>query len=126
MAQYAVLIYDVDSAHSPGSTSETSTQVATCDEHAQTLASTAVMVAAWAFTPRAMATSVRAEDITPGPYHDSRQVLAGIYILEAPDLDTALAMASTNPILHQGGGLEVRPIHSGGLTDQSDSVLATG
>lgn len=116
MAQYAVLIYDVDSAHVPGSTAKTSPEVARCDEHAQTLASTAVMTAAWAFTPRTMATSVRAEGITPGPFHDSRQVVAGIYILEARDLDTALAMASTNPILHQGGGLEVRPIHSGGPT----------
>jgi hypothetical protein len=125
MAQYAVLIYDVDSAHSPGATADTSPEVATCDEHAQGLASTAVMTAAWAFTPRSMATSVRAHGITPGPFHDSREVVAGLYILEAPDLDTALATVSTNPVLRQGGGLEVRPVHSGGLTGQSESAPAT-
>lgn len=64
MAQYAVLIYDVDSAHSPGATADTSPEVATCDEHAQALVATAVMTAAWAFTPRAMATSVRTDGIT--------------------------------------------------------------
>lgn len=117
MPQFAVLIYRDDSAHEPGMTAATSDDIAECDAHAAELASQATMTAAWAFTPRAMAKAIRAETVTNGPFVDSPQVVAGIYILDAPDLDTALATAATNPAVRQGGGLEVRPIHSGGPTD---------
>jgi hypothetical protein len=33
-------------------------------------------------------------------------------VLEAPDLDAALALARLNPVVREGGGVEVRPIHS--------------
>jgi hypothetical protein len=114
MPQFAVLIYSDDSAHEPGRTAATSDDIAVCDEHAVELASAATMTAAWAFTPRAMARAVRSEGVTDGPFVGSRQLVVGVYILEASDLDVALAMAATNPVLGQGGGLEVRPIHSGG------------
>ena len=119
MPQFAVLIYSDDSAHEPDKTAATSDQIAICDDHAAELASQATMTAAWAFTPRTMAKAVRAEAVTNGPFVDSRQVVAGVYILDAPDLDAALATAATNPVLRQGGGLEVRPIHSGGSTDHT-------
>jgi hypothetical protein len=116
MPQFAVLIYSDDSAHEPDKTAATSDEIATCDEHAAELASQATMTAAWAFTPRTMAKAIRAGAVTDGPFIDSPQVVAGVYILEAPDLATALATATTNPVVAQGGGVEVRPIHSGGPT----------
>lgn len=115
MAQYAVLIYSNDSAHAPGTTAETSQEVAACDEHAVELSSSAVMTAAWALTPRDMARSIRPTGITDGPFLAAEQVVAGFYILEAPDLDAALALARTNPVVSHGGGVEVRPVHSGGF-----------
>jgi hypothetical protein len=117
MPQFAVLIYSSDSAHEPDKTAETSAEIAACDDHANELASQATMTGAWAFTPRAMAKAVRHDAVTDGPYVDSPNVVAGVYILEAPDLDAALATAATNPVVRQGGGLEVRPIHSGGSTE---------
>jgi hypothetical protein len=45
-------------------------------------------------------------------------IVAGFYIIEASDLDSALAIARTNPVLTEGGGVEVRPVHSGGLVDR--------
>jgi hypothetical protein len=119
MPQFAVLIYSDDSAHDPGRTAADSEDIAVCDEHAAELTAEATMTAAWAFTPRSMAKAVRAGAVTDGPFLDSRQVVAGVYILEAPDLDTALATAATNPVIRQGGGLEVRPVHSGGPVDPS-------
>lgn len=116
MPQFAILIYSDDSAHEPDKTAATSDDIAICDEHAAELASQATMTAAWAFTPRNMAKAVRAGAVTDGPFIDSRQAVAGVYILDAPDLDTALETASTNPVVTQGGGVEVRPIHSGGPT----------
>ena len=73
------------------------------------------MTAAWAFTPRFMARSVRASGVTEGPFIDAADVVAGVYLLEAPDLESAIASAATNPLVHQGGGVEIRPVHSGGL-----------
>ena len=119
MPDFAVLIYSDDSAHEPDKSAATSDDIATCDDHAAELISQAALTAAWAFTPRTMAKAVRAEGVTDGPFVDSHQVVVGVYILEAPDLDAALAAAATNPVVRSGGGLEVRPIHSGGPAQSS-------
>lgn len=112
MAQYAVLIYANDSAHAPDATAA---DIESCDEHAQELESADAMLVAYALTPREMATSLRAGSITDGPFVDAKEIVAGFYIIEAPDLDAALAIAGTNPVLREGGGVEVRPVHSGGV-----------
>ncbi len=109
MAQYAVLIYAADSAHAPDATPE---DTETCDEHSDELQATGAMLAAYALTPRELATSIRDDTITDGPFVDSKEIVAGFYVLEAPDLDAALAMARLNPVVREGGGVEVRPIHS--------------
>lgn len=112
MAQYAVLIYANDSAHAPDATPD---DLADCDEHADELVDTDAMLVAYALTPRDMATSIRADAVTDGPFIDAKEIVAGFYVLEAPDLDAALAIARTNPVVRQGGGVEVRPVHSGGI-----------
>ena len=121
MPDFAVLIYSDDSAHEPDKSAATSDDIAICDDHAAELAGQAAMTAAWAFTPRTMAKAVRAEGVTDGPFVDSLQVVVGVYILEAPDLDAALATAATNPVVRSGGGVEVRPIHSGGPAHSSQA-----
>jgi hypothetical protein len=65
MAQYAVLIYSDDSAHAPDAAPE---DTQSCDQHADELVQSGSMVAAYALTPRDMATSIRGDTIT-----DSRQ-----------------------------------------------------
>src|SRR3954447_16863471 len=117
MAQYAVLIYTDDSAHAPDATP---TELEESDRHADELRATGSMLVAYALTPRDMATSIRAGGITDGPFIDTKEVVAGFYVLEAPDLDAALALARTNPAVRSAtGGVEVRPVHSGGAV-QSD------
>ncbi|MDH2445166.1 YciI family protein [Amnibacterium sp. CER49] len=111
MPQYAVLIWAADSAHAPEATSD---DLAESDEHAARLRETGTMTAAYAFTPREHAVSIRAEGVTPGPFVDAEQAIAGLFVLEAPDLDTALELAASTPAVRSGGGVEVRPIHSGG------------
>ena len=116
----AILIYSDDSAHRPDETGATSAEIAVCDEHALELASQAVMTSAWAFTPRDMARAVRAEAVTDGPYVDSPQVVAGVLHPRSPrSRGRARSSGHENPVLHQGGGLEVRPIHSGGPVEPS-------
>ena len=109
MAQYAILIYAHDSAHAPEAAPE---DLEVCDSHSDELAASGSMLAAYALTPRDMATSVRADAITDGPFLDSKEVVAGFYVIEAPDLDAALAIARLNPAMRDGGGVEVRPVHS--------------
>lgn len=106
MAQYAVLIYAHDSAHAPDATPE---DLESCNQHSDELADNGVMVAAYALTPRDMATSIRGDIITDGPFVDSKEVVAGFYVLEAADLDEALAIARLNPVVADGGGSKSGP-----------------
>lgn len=70
MALSAVLISAGDSAHEPVESAETSEDIAVCDDHAEEMSSSAAMTAAWAFTPRSMAWSVRESGVTEGPFID--------------------------------------------------------
>jgi hypothetical protein len=62
--------------------------------------------------PTSTATTVRVRDgkllTTDGPFAETREQLGGYYLIEAKDLDEAIAIASDNPA--PKGGLEVRPI----------------
>lgn len=112
MPQYAVLIYAPDSVHA---LEATAADTAECDDHADDLRAQGVMTYAFALTPRGLATSITSRGVAEGPLVDSAQVVTGFYVLEAPDLETAVAIAGTNNVIGQGGGVEVRPIHSGGM-----------
>ena len=66
--------------------------------------------------PRATATTMRVRDDKPnvldGPYTDSKEQLGGFHLIEAENLDEALAWAARSPTaLH--GVVEVRPIFEG-------------
>ena len=50
---------------------------------------------------------------------NGEQVVTGVYVLEAPDMNAAIAIASTNNVIRGGGGVEVRPVHSGGMVSSA-------
>jgi hypothetical protein len=110
MAQYAILIYADDTAHSAEVTPE---ERDAHDRHAQELEESRAMVAAFALEPRETATSIKGDAMTDGPFVDVKEVVAGFYVIEAADLDAALAIAAKNPATRQGGGVEVRPVAGG-------------
>jgi hypothetical protein len=64
--------------------------------------------------PVTTATTVRLADgqplVTDGPFADTKEVFGGFYLLEADDLDQAIAMAAQVPALRIGGTIEVRPV----------------
>jgi hypothetical protein len=77
------------------------------------------LVAAFALQPAAdTATSIRGDVVTDGPFIDAKEVIAGLTVIEAPDLDAALAIARANPATQQGGGVEVRPVEGGFIADR--------
>lgn len=63
--------------------------------------------------PTATATSVRVRDgkplITDGPFAETREQLGGYFMVEANDLDEAIAIAARIPMAKRGT-VEVRPV----------------
>jgi hypothetical protein len=106
MAQYAVLIYATDSARADAGLENLELH----DRHAEELEESGCLAAAFALEPIATATSIRGDVVTDGPFVDAKEVVAGFYVIEAPDLDAALRIAGRNPVTQQGGGVEVRPV----------------
>ena len=68
------------------------------------------VVAGLALQPPETATAIRGggERITDAPFIETKEVLGGIFVIEARDLDHALALAKRTPIVD--GGVEVRPL----------------
>ncbi len=52
----------------------------------------------------------RRKTVTDGPYLETKDVIGGYSIIDAPDLDRAAAIAAGCPILEGGGSVEVRPV----------------
>ena len=65
-----------------------------------------------ALQPAATARTIHVGDggvgTTDGPYAETKEALGGFYLIEAPDLDAAVAIAADVPSPH--GGVEVRPV----------------
>jgi hypothetical protein len=64
--------------------------------------------------PAESATTVRVEDgrtlTTDGPFADTKEILGGLYLLQADNLDRALELAARIPAGRMGGAVEVRPL----------------
>lgn len=67
-----------------------------------------------ALKPTTTATTVRVRDgkrlTTDGPFAETKEQLGGFYLIDAPDLDVAIAMAAKIPAA-RFGSVEVRPVH---------------
>jgi hypothetical protein len=78
------------------------------------------------------ATTVRLKDgrtlVTDGPFAETKEQLAGYYILDCADLDEAVEWAAKIPTGCGGatGCVEVRPIHEFPEGRQGEPILATG
>jgi len=72
-----------------------------------------VLVAAEPLQPVETAATVRVRNgqvsVTDGPFAETKEQLAGFYLLEARDLNEAIQMASKIPPARQGS-IEVRPL----------------
>jgi hypothetical protein len=80
---------------------------------AQELHSNGQYLAANPLHPTAMATSVRVRDgkrlVTDGPFAETREQLGGYFLIEAKNLDEAIAIAARIPTVRKGT-VEVRPV----------------
>jgi hypothetical protein len=60
------------------------------------------------------ATTVRVQDgrtlTTDGPFAELKEAIGGYFVLEAENLDEAIAVAASVPAARLGGAVEVRPV----------------
>jgi len=70
-------------------------------------------VAAAPLEPTATATSVRVRQgkrvVTDGPFAETKEQLGGYFLVDASDLDEAIAIAARIPMVRRGT-IEVRPV----------------
>jgi hypothetical protein len=113
MPQYMLLIYNPADAGEP--TPEQLQEIGSrYDAYTQSLVDAGVLVGGDALERVDTATTVRERDgqtqFTDGPFAETKEFLAGYYLLNCPDLDTALDHASRLPAVGFGGSVEVRPV----------------
>jgi hypothetical protein len=111
VAEYLVLIYSDEAADAAMSQAENDELLAKHNRFAEN--NGAALRGGKALQSSETATAIRSEGdgvaVTDGPFLETKEGLAGYYLIEAPDLDAALATAKQVPF-RPGGGLEVRPI----------------
>jgi hypothetical protein len=110
MAQYLVLLYGNEQAHRDGGQplwdQLMQGHMAFGEKHEK------AVVGGNALQDTTTATSIRkGEDgsftVTDGPFAETKEALGGYYLIEADDLDQAIAIAKDVPA--PNGGAEVRP-----------------
>ena len=111
MPQYMLLIYQpVDNPISP---EQSAAMAPRWDEFTENLHKTGAYAAGDALERPDVATTVRERDgktqFTDGPFAETKEFLAGYYLVDCPDLDTALDHASHMPNISHGS-VEVRPV----------------
>src|SRR5438067_486671 len=82
-------------------------------ELAQQLHAAGQYLAAAPLHPTSTATSVRVREgkrlVTDGPFAETREQLGGYFLIDAPDLDAAMAIAARIPMARRGT-VEIRPV----------------
>ena len=105
MAQYLVLIYEDEAGWAAGGAATQAVSKAHT-EFGQKYAD--VLLGGNALQPTSTATTLRDGVVTDGPFAETKEALGGYYLIEADDLDQALAIAKEVPAPF--GGVEVRPV----------------
>jgi len=110
--QYLVLIYSEEPAGAPDP-EQIGAVMTEYNAYTDMLRERGALVAGEALQPTATATTVRIRDgqtmTTDGPFAETKEALGGFYLIEAKDLDEALALGGACPGA-KWGSIEVRPI----------------
>ena len=129
--RYALLIHYPQPAVSTLSEDEIQAGMAAFHSYAKVLEEAGVLRSAEVLQTIAKATSVSLKQgklqVQDGPFADTKEAFAGIFMLDVPDLDAALAWAEKCPAAHWGT-VEIRPsavrFVDGAWTSASEPVRA--
>ena len=113
MAQYAILIYEDEVAGREPSAFQRVVE----GHRAFGEANAGAIRGGAALAPTATATAIRRDPsgqftVTDGAFAETKEALGGFYLVEAADLDEAIAIAKRVPAPF--GGVEVRPVQDVG------------
>lgn len=111
MGQYVVLIYEDEQGWASGDPAVIEEGMKAHNQFAQDAAEK--LRGGQALQPTSTATSIRKDGsggftVTDGPFGETKEALGGYYVVEAADLDEAIALAKQVPAPF--GGVEVRPV----------------
>jgi hypothetical protein len=111
--QYLLLIYEQEKQFAALSKSDVSAMIAEYQAFGEEFGS--AIQNGNALQPTSAATTVRVREgkrlTTDGPFAETKEQLGGYYLVEARDLDAAIAMAAKIPGARHGS-VEVRPIQN--------------
>src|SRR5207244_10811319 len=111
--QYLLLIYENEKNYATMSENESKKIMGEYFAFTEEIKKAGKMVAGDALQPTHTATTVRVRDgkrlTTDGPFAETKEQLGGYYLVEAGDLDEAIAIAAKIPCA-RFGSVEVRPI----------------
>ena len=115
---YLLMIYSEENSWDQLTDSERQQGVAAYQAYTESLKKAEVLAGANRLQHTNTATTVRLVDGKPqvldGPYSDSKEQLAGYYLIDAPNLDAAIAWAARCPGAAHGI-VEVRPFWDYGV-----------
>lgn len=111
---YALLMYEDDTNFAKRTDPEAAEAYwAGWTAYSNAVAEAGIMVSGAGLEVPATATAVRLVDgehrVQDGPYADAKEHLGGLFVIDVPDLDAALAWASRAPSADYGT-VEVRPL----------------
>lgn len=111
--EYMLLIHSDPSGFAKLTPAQAAEGMAAYGAYNEALVKAGVMRGGNRLRPAQTATTVRVQagktEVLNGPYAETREELGGYYVIEAPDLDNALAWAARCPGASHGV-VEVRPV----------------
>ena len=111
--QYIIVNYIPPADHPDASSVATAADGEVWGACTRALVDAGVLVGGEALHPSHTATTIRMTDgvrtVQDGPYAATKEQPGGFYVIDVPDLDTALEWAARNPAASRGA-VEVRPV----------------
>jgi hypothetical protein len=106
MAQYLILIYENEADYESAGESVLQEVMDAHNRFSEQVGER--LLGGNALQPTTTATTIRGDVVTDGPFVETKEILGGYYVIEAKDLDEALAIGKLCPA--RFGGVEVRPV----------------
>lgn len=106
MAEYLILIYENEEAYAAAGPEVFGEVMEAHNRFAEQVGDK--LLGGNALVDAGSATTIRNDIVTDGPFTESKEVLGGYYLIEADNLDEALAIGKLCPA--RFGGVEVRPV----------------
>ena len=111
--QYLLLIYGNEDGMLSATKEQTGEMMAAYGAYAEAMKKAGVMAGGQRLQPTSAATTVRVAkgktEVLNGPYAETKEQLGGFFMIDVPDLDSALSWAARCPGASRGT-IEVRPV----------------